>query len=197
MNKIVIVTITILLVVIGGGIGLSVFLAPDDLRNCLKDKSCESYDAAIVVSGGDTSARVDEAVRLYKDGTVQKLLVSGAAADKLGPSNAKAMRDQALKLGVPIGDTILEEQAANTQQNADFCKGIVLANGWRKVVLVTSAYHQRRAGMEFARALGSEVEIYNHPTSSDKSWAVLWWLTPKGWWLALSELTGIIWFNVR
>jgi uncharacterized SAM-binding protein YcdF (DUF218 family) len=197
VKKIVIVIITILLIVVGGGIALGVFLAPNDLKKCLEDKTCQTFDAAVVISGGDTNARVDEAVRLYKDGVALKLLVSGAAADKEGPSNAMVMRDYALSLGVPIGDIILEEAAVDTRENADFSARIIRENGWRNIVLVTSAYHQRRASMEFSRALGGEVQVLSHPTRSDRSWSSVWWLTPTGWWLAISELTGIVWFNVR
>lgn len=172
-------------------------MAPDDLAGCLKNNSCEKADVAVVVSGGDTNARVDEAVRLYKDGIVQKILVSGAAADKNAPSNAQAMRDYALSSGIPLGDIVLENRAANTHENADFSKEIIEDRGWRRVILVTSAYHQRRASMEFERALGGKVELQNHPTSHDKAWGPVWWLTPVGWWLALSELTGMVLFNVR
>ncbi|MDR1032551.1 MAG: YdcF family protein, partial [Candidatus Nomurabacteria bacterium] len=168
-----------------------------DLKKCLANESCEPADAVVVISGGDTNARVDEAVRLYKAGVAAKILMSGAAADKNGPSNAVVMRNHALELGVSLSDIILEDQAANTRQNAEFSQKIVAENGWRRVVLVTSAYHQRRAGMEFRRALGGEVVVYDHPTNSDRSWGAVWWLTPVGWWLALSELTGIVWFNVR
>ncbi|MDR0591178.1 MAG: YdcF family protein [Candidatus Nomurabacteria bacterium] len=176
--------------------GLSKFLSPDDLASCLKTDSCDKADAVVVVSGGDTNSRVSAAVQLYKNGLVGKVIVSGAAADKLGPSNAETMRHYALKSGVPSGDIIMESEAMNTEQNATFSARIIESHGWKKVVVVTSPYHQRRTGLEFKRALGENTQVLNHPAEVDGAWSKLWWMTPLGWWLALSEVCKIIVFYI-
>ena len=41
---------------------------------------CRKADAIVVVSGGDTNARTDEAIKLYKEGWAPLIVVSGAAA---------------------------------------------------------------------------------------------------------------------
>ena len=61
---------------------------------------CRKADAIVAVSGGDTNARTDEAIKLYKEGWAPLIVVSGAAAaDKTGPSNAKAMYQRAINSG--------------------------------------------------------------------------------------------------
>lgn len=172
------------------------YLAPDDLAKCGARPSdtpgCHAADVIVAVSGGDTQARTNEAVKLYKNGWAPKLIFSGAAADKTGPSNAKAMREQAIHEGVPQGAIITEERSETTRQNAQLSSSVLASNDDRRVILVTSAYHQRRAGLEFRSTVGANTQIVNHPVQHDNQWSQWWWLTPTGWWLALSELTKIL-----
>lgn len=177
-------------------IGLTIYLGPDDLSSCGNKPSsetpCQTADAIVAVSGGDTAARTAEAVRLYDEGWAPKLIFSGAAQDKSGPSNAAAMRHEAQVAGVPFKDIIVEEYSATTKQNAENTEAIMQKNGIHDVILVTSAYHQRRAALEFNARSG--VNVRNHPVSHDDQWSALWWMTPIGWFLAVSEFIKIIAF---
>lgn len=183
-------------IVIGG---LSVYLAPDGMKACdttpdVENFDCQKVDAIVAISGGDTSARTEQAIELYKNGWAGKLIFSGAAADKTGPSNAEAMRRQALKEGVSPDSIILEETSETTKQNAANTHDLFTNNNIRSVILVTSAYHQRRAGLEFGERAGTNIRIVNHPVATDNQWSPLWWTTPGGWFLALSEFFKIIVF---
>ncbi len=192
---------TILGIVVGFTIvvvSLGIYLAPDDLATCGQQPSlatpCLTADAVVAVSGGDTTARTLEAITLYKNGWAPKLIFSGAAQDKSGPSNAEAMRRIARSEGVPDTDVITEEAGATTKQNAEKTSAILERNNISSVILVTSAYHQRRASLEFAARAGSGVNLRNHPVASDNQWSALWWATPTGWFLAVSELVKVIAF---
>lgn len=177
---------------------LSLYLSPDDLRTCSNGPSagqpCQKADAIVAVSGGDTSARTREAVKLYQNGWAPKLIFSGAAQDKTGPSNAEVMRREAMRAGVPDADIIIEELSATTKQNAENTRQIFQENNISSVILVTSAYHQRRAGLEFKARAGERVLLRNHPVSQDNQWSSWWWLTPTGWFLAIGEFVKIIAF---
>lgn len=172
--------------------GTSAYLGPDDLQACKAPDpliaKCAPADVIVAISGGDTSARVAEAAKLYKAGWAPKLIFSGAALDKSGPSNAEAMQKQAIQLGIPESALRLDSRAADTEQNA---KGTLelLDQRETRIILVTSPYHQRRASLEFGRVIGDRAKIINHPTPTDRSWGRYWWLTPNGWWLALTETT--------
>jgi uncharacterized SAM-binding protein YcdF (DUF218 family) len=78
------------------------YLGPDDLTQCPEPSlgTCAPADAIVVVSGGDTNARVQQGVTLFKQGWGKQLVFSGAAADQTGLSNALAMKKYAVKLGV-------------------------------------------------------------------------------------------------
>ena len=182
-------------------VGLSVYLAPDGLKSCGErpDPSafdCQRVDAIVAVSGGDTSARTAQAIDMYHNGWAPLLIFSGAAADKSGPSNAEVMKKQALHAGVPASAIVLDDTSETTTQNAVNSHNIFEQEGIHSVILVTSAYHQRRAGLEFGKRAGTSVRIVNHPVATDKQWATLWWLTPTGWFLALSEFAKIMAFYI-
>lgn len=179
---------------------ISVYLTPDDLRRCptiSQTAECQSVDAIVAVSGGNTSVRAAEAIRLYKLGWSDTLIFSGAAADTTGPSNAEVMRRQAIEAGVPSADIKVESSSRTTRQNAEQVKQLLVeagGGGAKRIILVTSPYHQRRASLEFRVLAGDGITIINHPTPNDPDWSVVWWLTPRGWWLAGGELVKIIAF---
>jgi uncharacterized SAM-binding protein YcdF (DUF218 family) len=99
------------------------------------------------------------------------------------------MRQQALAARVPSDAILLDEVSVNTADNASQVRPIVQQSGLKRLVLVTSPYHQRRASIEFNRQMGDIATIINHPTSTDRYWNTnTWWTTPLGLWLGVSEL---------
>ena len=197
MLKAFIVSIVLLLTAII--VGLSLYLQVDDLGKCEEKPStitkCQTVDAIVAVSGGDTITRANGAIDLYKNGWANIIIFSGAAQDKTGPSNAAVMKDVAIAAGVPATYIYLDEYSETTKQNAQNTQTIFSQHNIKNVILVTSAYHQRRAGLEFSKR-ARDVKIINHPVYKDKDWSFWWWATPYGWWLAISEIIKIIIFFV-
>lgn len=191
--KYLLISIIAALVIIVGGISL--YLAPDGLRRCKQPEptgSCAAADAIVALSGGDTNARADEAIKLYNQGWAQKLIFSGAAADSSGPSNAAAMSRRAVAAGVPESAIMVDELSRDTAENAINTSKFITEHAIGRLILVTSAYHQRRASLEFHAILPQETSIVNHPVARDKQWAgPWWWTTARGWWLAGGELVKI------
>lgn len=175
--------------------GIGTYLSPDGLRTCQaqpsSEQDCQPVDAIVAVSGGDTTARAAQAISMYKNGWAKWLVFSGAAADKAGPSNAEAMKRQAVSEGVSSRDILIDETSETTKENAANTARLVEEHNIHSVILVTSAYHQRRAGLEFGKRAGNAIKVINHPVKSDNQWSEWWWTTPVGWWLALTELFKI------
>lgn len=166
--------------VIGLIVGIGFYLSPQD--------NLKQADMIVAVSGGETEQRTMEAVRLYKKGMADTILFSGAAEDKSGPSNAAAMKAIAVSEGVPARNILVEEESANTEQNALFSSKIIKNQHAKSIILVTSPYHQRRANLNFKDALGPGVEIINH-SAADSSWRKnSWWTQDYTVQLTLSEL---------
>lgn len=180
--------------------GISAYLGPDGLKGCSQYPStqpdCQRVDAIVAISGGDTKSRTAQAIDMYKKDWASMLIFSGAAADKSGPSNAETMKNQAIAAGVPAQNILLDETSETTRQNARNSIDLLQENNIRSVILVTSAYHQRRAGLEFGDRAGANIKVVNHPVKSDNQWTSEWWTTPTGWYLAVSEMVKIILFYV-
>jgi uncharacterized SAM-binding protein YcdF (DUF218 family) len=180
-------------------IGLSIYLQPDDFRNCNATPGitapCAPADAIVAVSGGDTDARTDQAISLYEHGWSETLVFSGAAQDKSGPSNAAEMRLRAIAKGVPADRIYVDENSETTKENAENTQSIFLQHNIKSIILVTSGYHQRRASLEF-KEMSKGIAVYNDPVLTDQDWSFWWWVTPRGWSLALSEVGKIIVFYV-
>lgn len=175
---------------------LSLFLTPNDYRQCeigldSLEGDCPKSEAIVVLSGGDTKARTEYAVRLYQAGVAPMIIVSGAAYEESSPSNAAEMATISKRLGVPPEALILEDQSRNTAENARLVNDILDQRQVKSITLVTSAYHQRRASLNFERR-APQVKTFNAPLTRDKDWSGGWWRTPIGWSLALQEMVGIV-----
>ena len=145
-------------------------------------------DAIVAVSGGDTAARAEEAIRLYKEGWARKIIFSGAALDKTGPSNAAAMQRQAITEGVPAADILLDEVSTNTFENALAVREIVKREDMKQIILVTSPYHQRRAYVTFRSKLGRDLRILNHSAVDERWRRSAWWANDYSYRITLAEL---------
>ena len=183
-------SIAVILVLLLGGIWLlGLYIGPDDLKGCGvtpgEKPICRHADAIVAISGGDTSARTAEAIRLYKNGWADIIIFSGAAADPESPSNAKVMMQEALDAGIPSNAIYLDEESQTTGENASATKDIFDARGIKSAIVVTSAYHTRRAGLEFDRR--TSADIRRHTAPHDSGWGPWWWLTPYGWVTAVTE----------
>jgi uncharacterized SAM-binding protein YcdF (DUF218 family) len=67
---------------------------------------------------------------------------------------------------VPASAIELETHAANTHENVLFSQRILESNGWRRVLLVSSPYHMRRAMLTWRKAAPATDVIPTPPASS-------------------------------
>ena len=81
---------------------------------------------------------------------------------------AEIIRDALLAEGVPRENIWLEGESNSTRENAAFSAKLLLPRGMRRIVLVTEAYHMRRAERDFLKE-GFEVE----PAPCSYRWAEL------------------------
>lgn len=113
-----------------------------------------TYDAVIVLGGltdedvtketgqpayNDNVERMVMAHRLVRDGKAEYVVPSG------GSGEAALMAEQLRDWGIEARRIVLEDRARNTRENAVYTAEIIKARGWKKVLLVTSAFHMRRS----------------------------------------------------
>ena len=108
--------------------------------------------------------RILHAVHLYKSGKVEKVLVTGGSGSIYDQSikEGDLIKDFVIQTGVQPGDLIIERESRNTYENAQLTKKLVPPEESGKLLLVTSAFHMRRASACYRRAGYS---ITTFPTS--------------------------------
>ena len=131
---------------------------------------------AIVAISGDTGARTETAVSLWKAGWAPVIVFSGAAVDPESVSSAEIMKRDALRQGVPASAMLVEPASATTEENANEVAKLMVQRKLRSAILVTSPYHQRRAAFEFDRAFRPSGLTFRNYPARDPDWnAFLWW----------------------
>ena len=155
------------------GTGLTAFLL---LGSWLAvEDPLEKVDAIVAISG-DTGARADTAITLWKAGWAPIIVFSGAAIDPDSVSSAEIMRREALRQGVPETAVLVEGASTTTEENAAEVARLMAGRKLHSAILVTSPYHQRRAAYEFHRAFDPRGLVFRNHPASDPEWnAFLWW----------------------
>lgn len=178
---------------------LSFGIASDALLRPLEDEARREaaaapaccYDVIVVLGGGvgpaipplqphpdlfDGADRMWRAARLFHRGLAPRIVVSGGGFYTMqgrAPATrteAQAMHDVLLALGVPDDRIVMEGRSLNTIENMRETRALV---GTGKVALVTSGWHMPRS-LRLARQAGLDAEAF--PTD----WRVVPGATP--WW---------------
>jgi uncharacterized SAM-binding protein YcdF (DUF218 family) len=142
---------------------------------------------AIFVLAGSRASRWLEARDLVKEGYAPVVLVSDGLredAEQLAieqgahlPSAGDVARDGLTALGVPASQVVvLPGRPDNTADEAAALRGVAIERGWKKVIVVTTKLHTRRAGYAMRRAVsGTEVRILMRATRYDTDNPARWW----------------------
>ena len=183
------ITIIIILAVLGFGgfVGIGYYLSPQ--------QAPQKADAIVVVSGGQTTSRAAKGIELFKEGYAPNIIFSGAAIDD-GPSNAYAMRQQALDAGISKDNIFIDEISQNTYENAVNSKKILDSQKAKKIILVTSPYHQRRANQTFRSVLGPDYEVIGVSAFDDRWSKSQWWRRGFPLFITFSELWKLAYVNI-
>ncbi len=105
--------------------------------------------------------RMVTAVRLQRRLNIP-LIVSGGKIYKDSPIEAVIVRRFLLDLGIAPEYIIVEEKSRDTWENALFTRQICESRGFVKPILITSAYHMRRALLSFQKV---ELSVTPYPTA--------------------------------
>lgn len=139
----------ILAALMGLNIGLFCYMFPKPKKRAEK----KQYDCAIVCGyfaneDGTPSdymkTRVEEGARLWKEGKVYNLILSGAAVQN-EYVEAEVMKAYALSLGVPEECIYEEKHAVSTYHNMLYAKEIMEEEGFENCAVVTNGWHLRKA----------------------------------------------------
>ncbi|MGI4875753.1 MAG: YdcF family protein [Janthinobacterium lividum] len=155
------------------------------------------HDRVYLSRGAD---RFTNALWLYRAGRVRRILISGGSGSVLHTVGTEAAGlHTLLRLsGVPDSALLLEERSRNTRENALFTKQLLAQHpDLKSLVLVTSAFHERRAMGCFAR-VGLHPQVFPADfRTSDRAWDPSYWLVPDlealgRWSMLLHEVSGYV-----
>lgn len=167
------------------------------LGGMLEPRSGPDTPAELSQDGG----RFERALELYFAGRAPTLLLSAAWNEQRDlPSEGAVLRDFAIARGVPAQAIVVTPQVMNTEAEADALSHIAAARHWRRVLLVTSAFHMWRAVRLFRRC---PVEIVPVPAAFQAGPLRFGFdtLLPRGEGLfhserALREYLGVLFYSV-
>ena len=148
---------------------------------CIVADAIQPADVIIVIGDDDFAGdRAREAAGLFQNHWAPQVVASGRM---LRPytSIADLIAQDLQAQGVPASAIVrFSHRANNTLEEAQGLRVLISERQWRKVLLVTSNYHTRRARYIFRKTLPSEVslEVAGAPSSDFEPGS--WWQSRQG-----------------
>jgi uncharacterized SAM-binding protein YcdF (DUF218 family) len=138
-----------------------------------------------VVLGGGEGERLGAALRIWKEGRVPAILITGPATPLLrvytgedSLTQGEAKRRIAVRKGVPDSSVYLALGPTSTYEEAVTVRGFLEERKIRRAIVVTSPFHSRRARRTFLHIFrDSPVEITLETLPLDLSYH-----RPEQWW---------------
>jgi len=120
----------------------------------------------LVLLGGGSHERSERTVELFKEHVAPRIIVSGYG-------DCEINRHLLVSAGVPANVIEVENRSKTTKENAQFTIQLLREQKLKRVILVTSWYHSRRALACF-RHDAPDIKFYSRPSyfaSARADWA--------------------------
>lgn len=188
-----------LIVILLSGFLAWIFLAPFLAERLIVEKPLARADAILILGGSATfTERAQKAAELYRKGIAAKILLTDdggfagwSRAEQRNPKFVELARAALIEQNVPAGAIeIIAPTVEGTIDEAREFAGLAKAENLKSVLLVTSAYHTRRARWTFTRVLketGVEIGIASPSPGIQTPMPAYWWFSVKGWKLVAGE----------
>ncbi len=155
------------------------FLTPVILNNIaeglIRDDGLVRADVVVALGGDNRCNREKRAAELYLQGWASHVVVSGLTYPS-GFHTGEAARRYVMKLGVPETKVVMISEAMNTRMEARALDQLMRERGWNSAIIVTSAFHSRRAAYTVEKAARG-FSFYSSPVpAGSPEWA------PYNWW---------------
>lgn len=152
---------------------------------------------AIVVLGGNTIRRMQDALSLYQAGVAAQMALTGLNPEEsvAGYDEILLARDMALDAGVPESQFTLLA-TTSTSEDAQAIAFYVQDNRLTTVVIVSDWTHARRALCTIHASVGSNVVLTFSPSSVPFA-PDNWWTVERGLVAVTNELLKMIFYTAR
>src|SRR5262245_23567077 len=141
----------------------------------IREDRLAKSDVIVALAGDYRCNREKRAAELWRQGWADKVVVSGRG-DPWGFHTGEAARIYVMSLGVPEEKIYMICEALNTRAEARELDDLMRERGWNSAIIVTSAFHSRRATYTVERAAPDRT-FYSSPVPIGfPEW------TPRAWW---------------
>ena len=170
-------------------------LAPLLAKLLIIEKPLEKADAILVLGGSSTYLeRTAKAAELYKNGVTAKIFLTDdgtrggwSSVEQRNMPFVELARRNLIARGIPDENIeIIKPPDSGTIYEARFLAAASKKENLQTLLLVTSAYHTRRARRTFEREFAKEnsptaIGIESAPTGWQTPSPLFWWLSLAGW----------------
>lgn len=167
----------------------------------------EHADAIVVLSGSRAfKERTQKAAELYRRGVAPKIILTNdnrqggwSSVKQRNPYYYERSRDELLKSGVGIDAIeVLFQPVSSTLDEAVLLDNYCKQHSVRSIIVVTSAYHSRRALMTFRALFSStQVGLIHAGTELQTPRPATWWLHLSGWGSVPPEYPKWLYYRLR
>lgn len=137
---------------------------------------------------------MSKAVELYVQGRSSTILMSGGKKtdhNSRSVSEASMMKTFAVDFGVPEKNILIEEESLSTKENMIY-SSVLLDNHFKKILLVTTRFHMRRAYLMACRYFPDWIQIVPCPADDTNTLRENWYRTEQGAERARNEVIKLI-----
>jgi len=185
------------------------FLAWGAAKFLILDAPLEHADAIVVLSGSAVIKElVQFAAQLYKAGRAPIVILtndnqkgSWSSAEQRNPFFYEGAVDLLISGGVPRAVIeILMEPVSGTCDEARLLGRYAEDHGLKSILVVTSAYHSRRALWTLRQAFainGITVGLSVVPPGNQSPSPIAWWLYIRGWQMVAGEYPKLVYYWLR
>lgn len=168
-----------------------------------------SVDAIVVLSGSSTYVeRADWAAKLYREGRAPVIVLtddgrisSWSKTEERNPYFYELASEELQQRGVPATRIqVVSGIGSGTYEESLKLRDYATTHKLKRLLVVTSAYHSRRALWSWRRALqGSEIEvgIDSPPPGWQTPSPTSWWWARRGWNLVAGEYVKMIYYRTQ
>lgn len=185
-----------------------ILLAWGAARSLIVSAPLERADMIVVLSGSAAyGERTEWAAKLYAEGRAPRIVLTNdnqaggwSSSQQRNPYFYERARNNLLRFGVPNENIeVLPEPVSSTYEEAVLIGNYAKTKGLRSLLIVTSAYHSRRALWTFQHLLGADMQIGLDPVADGPSSPPpsTWWLHLRGWRMVPVEYAKIVYYRLR
>jgi len=166
-------------------------------------------DAIVVLSGAATfHERTEYAARVFNEGRSSRIILTNdnhqggwSTSEQRNPYYYERATAELVKLGVPRQEIeVILPTVSSTYDEAVMLRQYCENHAVRSLLVVTSAYHSRRALWTFEHVFkGSLVEVGLEAvgTGIQTPQPFIWWVYPRGWQMIPTEYLKMAYYWVR